>query len=244
MNLVISAQKLPLLFTLAGLLLGFGFARLNTRLIRAHTSWWPFKDIERGGLHLHHAVFGIVLMVLAGTTFIGANPDDVRWSSVLAFFFGVGVGLVLDEFALILHLKDVYWAEEGRQSITAVIMAVVFAGFLIIGLSPLGVRSPSLAGSLWVFVATIVINLGLLVVVSLKGKYFLVFLGFFVIVFALVGAIRVARPGSPWARSRYGKRPAKLARSREREAAWARRKRRILEFIGGRPTARGTGSGS
>jgi hypothetical protein len=239
MQLAIAADKFPLLFMLGGLLLGFAFARLNTRLIRAHKRWWPFKDIERKGLHLHHAVFGLVLMVLAGTMFLGANPDDVRWMSGLAFFFGVGIGLVLDEFALILHLRDVYWLEEGRQSITAVILAVVFAGFVIVGFYPLGIASDTLTGSLWTIVVTVIVNLSLLIVASVKGKYFLALLGFFLIPVAVVAAIRLARPNSPWARRFYTSRPRKKEKSLRREAAWSRRKRAILEFIGGRPTARG-----
>ncbi len=62
-------------------------------------------------------------------------------------FFGIGAALVLDEFALILHLQDVYWAEDGRTSVDAVFVAIAVAGLLILGFNPLSLlRHQHLAG--------------------------------------------------------------------------------------------------
>ena len=65
-----------------------------------------------GGLHIHHLVFGIVLMMVAGFLGFAIQPDS-PWLEILAGLFGIGVGLTLDEFALWLYLEDVYWSEEG-----------------------------------------------------------------------------------------------------------------------------------
>ena len=116
-------------FTL-GLLLTFLGVRINTRLIRAKVTWW-FHDIEsEGGLHVHHMVIGVVLMVVTGLILIAVTPEGL-WLQLCALVFGAGVALTLDEFALILRLQDVYWTSEGRLSVDAVIVAVC-AGLLII----------------------------------------------------------------------------------------------------------------
>ena len=88
-------------FTL-GLLLTFLGVRLNTRLIRANVKWW-FHDIEsEGGLHVHHMVIGVVLMVVTGLTIIAFLPQGL-FLQLAALVFGAGVALTLDEFALILR---------------------------------------------------------------------------------------------------------------------------------------------
>src|SRR5262245_26203175 len=66
-----------------------------------------------GGLHLHHLVWGIVLLMLSGFLRFVTDPAT-PWAEILAAAFGIGAGLTLDEFALWIHLRDVYWSEEGR----------------------------------------------------------------------------------------------------------------------------------
>ena len=80
--------------------------------------WWP-GSVKTGGVHIHHLVFGIVLLMLAGFLDFAFQPDS-PWLEILAVAFGIGAGLTLDEFALWLHLEDVYWAEEGRRSVDAI----------------------------------------------------------------------------------------------------------------------------
>ena len=98
------ARAVLLGFTV-GLLLTFLAVRANTRLIRAQVSWW-FHDITPGGTHIHHMVFGVIIMVTTGLFTFGFTPTGLPLQ-VLAFVFGAGVALTLDEFALILHLEDV-----------------------------------------------------------------------------------------------------------------------------------------
>src|SRR6202007_274907 len=83
-------------------------------------------------------VIGVILVMLSGVAMVTlAVNGGVPEFTVAATFFGIGAALVLDEFALILHLQDVYWAEDGRTSVDAVFAAVAVAGLLILGFNPL-----------------------------------------------------------------------------------------------------------
>jgi lysyl-tRNA synthetase class 2 len=206
---------------LVGLLATFLFVRINTRLIRAKVSWW-FHDIEsEGGTHVHHMVIGVVLMVLVGICLIALTPEDLL-AQALALLFGVGVALTLDEFALILNLQDVYWRKEGRISVDAVIIVVCAASLFVLGLNPFGdLGDPGLSAGVfrtalafWVVVVIVPVLFCLL-----KGKIWTGVLGLFLPFVAIVGAIRIARPKSPWARRRYAKHPKKLAKAQRREAS-------------------------
>ncbi|HYX78266.1 MAG TPA: hypothetical protein VE727_02815, partial [Solirubrobacterales bacterium] len=123
------------LILLGSMLLSFGFIRFSTRMIRAEVSWWP-GNVTPGGLHIHHLVFGIVFMMVAGFLDFVIEPAS-PWFEILAGLFGIGMGLTLDEFALWLHLEDVYWTEEGRSSVDAVIFAAIIGGAIIVGFVPL-----------------------------------------------------------------------------------------------------------
>ena len=144
--------------------------------------------------------------------------------TVAAIFFGIGAALVLDEFALILHLQDVYWAEDGRTSVDAVFAAVAVAGLLILGFNPLSFfdigiwrDDDTVLARASVVVAIAVLTLLLAVVVLLKGKVWTGLVGMFITPLLLVGAIRLSRPHAPWARWRYTNRPKKMHRALERE---------------------------
>jgi lysyl-tRNA synthetase, class II len=226
---------------LVGLLATFLFVRINTRLIRAKVSWW-FHDIEsEGGTHVHHMVIGVVLMVSVGIMLIALSPEGLT-AQVLALLFGVGVALTLDEFALILNLQDVYWRKEGRLSVDAVVIVVCFAALFVLGLNPFGdFGAPGMSGNLLrVAVATyVVIVIVPVVFCLLKGKIWTGVIGMFVPFMAIIGAIRLARPKSPWARRRYAKRPKKMDKAQRREArldvhaiAW---RDAFFDLIAGKP---------
>src|SRR3954462_2198253 len=153
------------LILLGSMLLSFGFIRFSTRMIRAEVKWWP-GNVSPGGLHIHHLVFGIVLMMLAGfLNFVTEPPSP--WFEILAGVFGVGMGLTLDEFALWLYLDDVYWAEEGRSSVDAVVFAAIIGGGVIVGFVPLDAGD---GGSTLAIISTVVIDLSICAVVASKGK--------------------------------------------------------------------------
>jgi len=113
--------------------LSFGFIRTSAHLIRAQVSWWPGNVETKGGTHIHHLVWGILLLMIMG--YLGLAVDlGSPWLELTAIAFGVGIGLTLDEFALWLNLEDVYWSEKGRQSIDAVIIAASLLGLSLLGL--------------------------------------------------------------------------------------------------------------
>jgi len=231
-------------FTL-GLLLTFLAVRVNTRLIRAKVSWW-FHDITPGGTHIHHMVFGVIIMVVVGLITFGLGPDGLALQ-ILAFLFGAGVALTLDEFALILHLEDVYWLEQGRVSVDAVVV-VAAAGALSLMIGPPLVGSDAGRSSFWSLTLVAAVNLACALIAVSKGKLWTGFLGIWVPLVALVCAVRLARPGSPWARSRYAGRPQKMARAEAREARrrdrGGRFKDRFYDLIAGKPSQPRLGTGA
>jgi hypothetical protein len=111
-----------------GFLLTFGIVRAITHLIRAGVG--PFHDVSSGTLHIHHLVWGILLLLVVGYAWL-IQPGAGWLARVTAFAFGVGAALTLDEFALWLNFQDVYWAKQGRESIDAV---VIFAALLSVGI--------------------------------------------------------------------------------------------------------------
>ncbi|MEK8071985.1 hypothetical protein [Rhodococcoides navarretei] len=245
-NGVVDHGRLPLLCFLLGLLVGFVLIRLSVRMIRADVKWWP-GNITPGGQHIHHVVFGIVLMLLAGIGLITVYVDGSESvGSVLAAIFGIGAALVLDEFALIFYLRDVYWSEQGRTSVDAVFAAVAFTGLLLLGLHPLELLSPAsfladpdpwVRGTLAVLALA---NLALGVVVLLKGKIWTGLLGLFVLPILVLAAVRLSRPSAPWARWRYTTRPKKMERALRREKRWRRplirAKIYVQDAIAGKPS--------
>jgi hypothetical protein len=169
-------------------------------------------------------VFGVVLMAAGGIAGLAAPPFSLAWRAAAAGVFGLGTALVLDEFALILHLRDVYWANEGRLSVDAVFVAAGITALLLIGVTPVGVANvanyhhmPGSPGATATLTATLTVLFVLAGVTLLKGKPWTALLGLVIPLTLIVGAIRLARPGSPWARWRYRNRPGKLATANRRE---------------------------
>src|SRR5271154_1273738 len=106
----------------------------------------PFHFIEVKGRHIHHLVFGIIILLGVGYGWLceigtGASGSSMLLGRLMAVLYGVGAALTLDEFALWLNLKDVYWSPEGRSSIDAVFL---FGSLLSAGAwgSPLFKRRP------------------------------------------------------------------------------------------------------
>lgn len=245
---IVHTGRLPLFCFFVAFIAGFGFIRLSVRLIRAQVRWWP-GNITSGDTHVHHMVFGVVFMAVGGVAEIAAPVHSVFWRTAPAALFGLGTALVLDEFALILHLRDVYWANEGRLSVDAVFVAVGVTALLLIGATPVGVNSalPNTAAAAAELALTLAALSLLAVLTLLKGKIWTALLGLFVPPLLLVGAVRLARPRSPWARWRYGRRPAKAARAGRREERFRgpaiRWKIRVQDLLAGGPHSGVPGGG-
>ena len=221
---------------LGAFLCAFLFIRTSARLIRSpKVSWWPGSVKTKSGLHLHHLVWGIVLLLASGFLDFVLKPGS-PWDEIMAGAFGVGAGLTLDEFALWVHLEDVYWTQEGRISIDAVVVAALLGGLIVLGLAPFDLANQG--GSVSSLVVAILIDLLLSAVVILKGKPMLGLIGVFIPLASLLGALRLASPGSPWARKRYPPDGGKMAESRARFERIRSRRRRLSNAIGGAPSAR------
>lgn len=196
---------------LASFVVTFVVTRVITRMIASGRG--PFRDTTIGGVHIHHQVYGIFMMIGAGTAELTYQPEP-PWVQVIAVVFGAGAALTLDEFALWLRLDDVYWAEEGRRSVDAVMIAVVIGGLLLIGSNPLADNEPGAAGPL--IALNIAINLLFATLAILKGRNILGIIGVFVPVVAIVATCRLARPRSFWARRRYKPGSRTLERAQRR----------------------------
>ncbi|KUM82176.1 hypothetical protein J7F01_37890 [Streptomyces sp. ISL-22] len=237
---IIEPGKLPLLLALTAFVVTFLVTRVITRLIRAGKG--PFRNIETGAVHVHHVVPGVVLTVVGGFGAVSSSRYGFG-AAVFAVIFGMGAGLVLDEFALILHLDDVYWSEAGRKSVEMVVLTAALVGLLLAGFSPLGVND--LDEDEVQSRGTVLLNTGVNFLFSLvalsKGKARTAIFGVIVPVIALIGAIRLARPDSPWAKRFYRRRPRARARSSLRayrhDRRWAGPRRAFEEWLGGKPDA-------
>jgi hypothetical protein len=227
---IIGRGRLPLLCCLVAFILTFFVTRTFVRYIRHRADlgvpprWWEPRNIHIGKMHIHHVVVGVLLVMISGVTLValsvtGHEPEY----TAAAIVFGIGAALVLDEYALILHLSDVYWEEDGRTSVDAVFAAVAVGGLLVLGLHPL-----MFFISLWQdtthsvllragVVFAMVLTLPLAVLVVLKGKVWTGLIGMFFVPLLVIGAIRLSRPQAPWARWLYMRRLDKMARALQRE---------------------------
>ena len=102
----------------------FGAIRALTYAI--HHGVGPFGDVSVGGAHLHHYVWGIGLLMAVGL--VSLIVDSPRFNPWLGLAYGVGCALVVDEFALLIDLRDVYWSTEGRSSVDAALLVIAALG--------------------------------------------------------------------------------------------------------------------
>ncbi len=109
----------------------FVVARSITTLLRRRRTFGPFRNLKVGRRHIHHFVPGITIAFVSGAAAIVTRDENVeRW---LAIPFGAGMGLTMDESALLLELDDVYWSEEGvvsvqiTMAVTALLAAIALA---------------------------------------------------------------------------------------------------------------------
>ena len=124
-----SERRERLFLASVAFLITFGVVRGITLMIRAGIG--PVHNVSAGGLHIHHLVWGILLLIAVGYVWLLEVGVGSSWvASLTAIAFGVGAALTLDEFALWLNLSDVYWERQGRESIDAVL---IFGGLLSAG---------------------------------------------------------------------------------------------------------------
>ena len=193
-------------------LLTFAFIRTSAHMIRAQVSWWP-GNVTVGGTHIHHLVWGILLLLIMGYVGVAIAPPS-PWHEIVTVLFGVGTGLTLDEFALWLNLKDVYWSEQGRRSIDAVIVAATIAGMVLVGFAAWVDVATEVEDAVFAFVGAFGLVAILFALVNLaKEKFVTAVVGLFFLPVGVVGALRLGRPHSLWARL-YGERKKQRATER------------------------------
>jgi hypothetical protein len=235
---VIAAGKLPLMLCFLAFVVTFVLTRTITRMIRDGRG--PFRNqVTASGTHIHHSVPGIILLIIGAFTAVG-GPSSLGWRSFAGLAVGIGTSLVLDEFALILHLQDVYWSGEGQLSVEAVSLTAACLGLALVGFSPFGVKDvPGIELSLRLTATGILIADGVLSLVCvLKGKYRTALFGLFLPPVGVIGALRLARPSSIWARHRYQGRRLERAtrRAADFDQRWAPIQIDWEDFVGGKPS--------
>jgi hypothetical protein len=193
---------------LLAFLCSFGFIRGSAHMIRAQVSWWPGNVETKSGMHIHHLVWGILLLITMGYLGLAFDFGD-PWLEFVAIAFGIGLGLTLDEFALWLNLEDVYWQDKGRESIDAVVVMTALLVLTLLGLQfwidiwkavldLVGVDRNGVLLPTAVQVAAV----PLAVITFMKGRKLVGIIGLFVPLVALVGALLPATEGSRWERRR------------------------------------------
>lgn len=238
-NQLVEHDEQGIFLVLAGFVLSFAFIRMSTRLMRSpRVSWWPGSVVSDSGVHLHHLVFGIVTMMIAGTlgfAALGHSP----YVEICAFAFGVGAGLTIDEFALWVYLDDVYWAEEGRSSIDATVIAAAAMFLILIGSTPFSFDTGSPAQVVGSILGALLVFLTVAICFA-KQRLMHGAVGFFFLPIAIYGAARIGKPRSAWARRRYGERnPDKQRRAAERfrpDRRTDRFKNAFRDIVGGKPS--------
>jgi hypothetical protein len=193
---IFESGREPALVTLVAFLITFALTRACTRIARVRG--WGRTHV--GSVHTHHLVVGLVLALGSAALEFAFLPKEGVFQLLLAAVFGSGAALVLDEFALVFHLEDVYWEQEGRKSVDAVVLSIVLGSVFLLHAAPLGLDAE---GPRWIVTIGLAVNICFVLISALKGKLFLATFGVFLPLLALIGAIRLAEPGSAWARWRY-----------------------------------------
>ena len=245
-RIFVDTGRAPAIWMLIGFLVTFAVTRGITRRIHAKAAGesqrpagqrGAISDIYIGGVHIHHQVWGILLVLATGLLQFRYSPRT-PWAEVLAALFGAGAALTLDEFALWFNLDDVYWTRSGRKSIDAILVGGALGAVLLLQASPVGTASGHDPLAVGLYLVTVAFNLAVAGVCMIKGKLTTGLIGIVVPVVAVIGALRLAKPSSVWARRRYS--GAKLNRAQHRFGpAYQVRHDRLRDLLGGRPDSAG-----
>jgi hypothetical protein len=225
----------PMMWMFLAILVTFLVTRIVTRLIRSGSSGRAgLGNVQIAGNHIHHQVFGILIIIGTGIVLVSARPQGAALNAAAAVF-GAGVGLTVDEFALWLHLEDVYWTKQGRKSVDAIFCVLVITGTLIGGAN--FVTGPVGTAAWWSSMVSLAVNFVLCVICLLKGKVVTGIVGIVIGLVALIGAIRLAKPGSWWAVHRYASRPRRARRAAIRyDQHQQERWNRLRDLVAGAPS--------
>jgi hypothetical protein len=206
----------------------FVLTRFIVRMVRSGRG--PFRNVRVGDVHVHHLVPGIVIMLVTGPVEFVINPHgNVR--IVLACIFAAGAALTLDEFALWLHLTDVYWEDRGRKSVDAV---VAISGLATLGLVVSNPISRNQGESLWFYFGYLFLTIGFFAAAVFKGRLFLGPAGVLLLPLGVFAALRLAKPGSPWFSRFYSAGSQKYEKALRRSAR-INFEDRVKKWVSGMP---------
>lgn len=221
--------KEPLFLLILAFIVCFALTRGYTRIARVRG--WGSAHV--GEVHVHHVVPGIMLVLAGGLVVFTRVGSDEIVRELCGIAFGIGAAFVLDEFALVFYLRDVYWSGEGRSSVDATILGLTAAALCLHVSEPFGLDDPVGHSGRLAFFAVVAANLVFAVVTVVKGKPFAGMAAIVVPLVGLVGAIRLARAGSPWARRFYDAPKIERARRRAETDPGRRFRQRLVTIVGG-----------
>jgi len=167
-NEIVDGYKGPLLLAFIAFVVTFVTTRTITRLIRAGKG--PFHNVSAGGVHMHHSTPGIIGLIVGAFMAVGSPPLSF-FTYMAALLIGVGSSLVLDEFAMIFRLQDVYWSQEGQLSVNIVTLAGACVGLAVAGVSPVKLSElpPAVAAVRFAAVGVLLFHFAVIAVAALKG---------------------------------------------------------------------------
>lgn len=231
---LVDSGRLPLAVLFLAFLVTFIATRSITRMIRAGRG--PFHNNIVGGTHIHHAVPGLILLITGA--FLSVGTHGIRpWAEISGALIGIGASLVLDEFALILHLQDVYWSPEGQLSVQVTSLALAVLGLALLGINPLTAGS-GWGPWHWLAVSALPIHVAAVLLCIRKGKFSTAAVGAFLPPVAWVGAARLARPRSSWAKKHYS--PTRLEDAEKRaqgfDARFGQWGLNLADLVAGHPS--------
>ena len=210
---IVDSGRLTAFLFFVALLGTFGFIRMSTWMIRKQVSWWP-GNVEVGGTHVHHLVWGICAMMIFGYVGVVHQPGSPWWE-IITVLFAIGMGLALDEFALWVELKDVYWEKDGRKSIDAMIIAGCATGILLVGFSSWLTLGDKVEDAVFAGAGAFgLVGIAIAIVNATKEKLWWALASLIFWPAGVAPALRLAKPHSIWARRFYrdGRKQASEAR--------------------------------
>jgi hypothetical protein len=230
-DVVYHEGKEPLFLLFLAFVVAFALTRGYTRAARKRG--WGSGSV--GGVHLHHVVPGLILVLVAGlVVFTRLGATEVP-RELCAIAFGAGSALVLDEFALVFYLRDVYWSQEGRASVDATILGLMLAGLFLVVSEPFSLDEPERRLGRLLFFAVVAANVAFAATALLKGKRYSGTAAVLLPVVGWVAAVRLATPRSPWARWFYSSTKLAAAQERAQSGFGARFERWLVTVVGGEP---------
>ncbi len=120
-DIIITHHRAKSFTILVSFLITFVISRSVVWLIDAGK--FPDLYLFIGQTHVHHLNFGIFLLAITG--YLSIALKNIKYPNLLAIFFGIGLGLTFDEFALWLFLQNNYYARISYEAIVTISLILI-----------------------------------------------------------------------------------------------------------------------